>query len=58
MSKFETISSKIRYFLSKASELVLGSLTLAWNSMRFFDELTDPVQAKFKHVTNIETCML
>ena len=57
----------------KASELVPGSLFPHWNWMRFFCEgitirlkLTDlrkicnPVLAKFKHVTNIDTlsCML
>ena len=54
--------------LTKASELVPGSLFPRWNSIRegitLWHELTgwskirDPVPAKFKHVTNIETCTL
>ena len=57
--------------MSKASELVLGSLHPHWNSMRFFargsfsdmsssagSKIRHPVPAKFKHVTNIVTCTL
>ena len=59
------------YSVLKASELVPGSLFPCWNSVRFFcqgitlrhkltelSKIRDPVLAKFKHVTNTETCML
>ena len=55
---------------TKASELVPGSLFPRLNSIRVFEGITirhkltelskfrDPVPAKFKYVTNIETCTL
>ena len=55
----------------KASELIPGSLLPCSNSMWFFarnhsikpsliggEEICNPVPAKFKHFTNIETCTL